>query len=63
MEHEVARTEDLLRIQALEKALRNIVNMLGPEPPSCTDTCDGCLAEMTEALRIAKEALDDATHT
>lgn len=39
-------------------ALRQIVNVLGPETSGCDDMkCEGCAAEMAEALRIAKEAL------
>lgn len=39
-------------------ALREIVNVLGPAPAGCGNTgCEGCAAEMAEALRIAKEAL------
>lgn len=39
------------------KALRQIINVLGPESACPENACEGCKAEMAEALRIAKEAL------
>ena len=40
------------------QALREIVNVLGPDYPACAGIgCDGCEAEMGEALRIARRAL------
>ncbi len=39
-------------------ALREIINVLGPEILDCEENkCAGCRAEAGEALRIAKEAL------
>lgn len=43
-------------------ALREIVNVLGPETlamecPDCQNGCSGLAAEAEEALRIAREAL------
>ena len=40
------------------KALREIVNVLGPDVHDCrSNTCEGCKAEAAEALRIARQAL------
>ncbi len=41
----------------IKKALENIINILGPEPPKCSHGCEGCVAEMTEALSEARVAL------
>lgn len=44
----------------LQRALVQIKNMLGPDSVTCrTNNCDGCQAEIAEALRITKEALDE----
>lgn len=42
-------------------ALLRIVNVLGPDTVACSSCCEGCRAEMAEALGIARRAmgLDD----
>lgn len=42
----------------MRKALRHVVDVLGPNVPACC--CDGCNYEMGEALKTAKEALGDS---
>lgn len=43
-------------LDAAEKALNDIINVLGPVPPAGCG-CEGCVAEMDEALRLAREVL------
>lgn len=59
-EFQISSSADIMRIQQLKSALRSIVNMLGPDEVACeSNDCRGCRAEMAEALRIAKDALDE----
>ena len=61
----VGDIDDLITgYRQLERALGQVVNMLGPEIPDCERHiydgqahCEGLLAEAHEALRIAQEAL------
>ena len=39
------------------KALREIINVLGPNDYTCPNCCEGCQVEMQEALHTAKRAL------
>lgn len=36
-------------------ALRQIIAVLGPINPGCSQCCDGAIVEMREALRLAEE--------
>lgn len=46
--------------ERMNHALRQIVAVLGPNTAGCSEnTCQGCRFEMQEALRIAKEAIDE----
>lgn len=53
---------DMANLVKFENALKQIVNVLGPDEivdgcPDCMAGCPGLLAEVNEALNIAKEAL------
>ena len=53
---------DMANLVRFENALKEIVNILGPEDlvdgcPDCHAGCPGLLAEASEALAIAKQAL------
>ncbi len=43
----------------LREALREVINVLGPEAPEHDDVCEGCQHEMGEAIDIARAALAD----
>lgn len=52
------RRELLLQIEEKNRALFNIINVIGPTSAA---KCEGCLFEMEEALRIARAAYEDKT--
>lgn len=56
-EQKVAKAfwEESVRGDRLEKALREIIQVLGPEATDCG--CRGCYYETNEALYIAKQAV------
>ena len=44
--------------ERFRKALREIYQILGPHPVSCSQiACEGCVYEMRSALRVARVAL------
>ena len=45
------------KLAAAREALEHVVTVLGPDPGGCSECCEGCEVEMSEALHAAGAAL------